>query len=186
MANLDQSEAPRKSLTNRAVTAGAYAAGAGIALGLISYVTGLSETMMKNSALNWLNNLILFGIIFYFIYKAAQQYRNLDNDGFLSVGQGIGIGTLAGLASGVITAIWMMIFMGVIAPDMMDKIKEITMQQMQEKGQTEEQIEQAMEFSAFFFSPVFFAIVTLFFSIFIGFLAGLVSGLMLKKERPLA
>ncbi len=72
MANLDQSEAPRKSLTNRAVTAGAYAAGAGIALGLISYVTGLSETMMKNSALNWLNNLILFGIIFYFIYKAAQ------------------------------------------------------------------------------------------------------------------
>lgn len=185
MENLDTSATPQKTFFNRALTAALYMAGIGIALNLIFYVTGLNEPMMTDNTLKWVNNLVLIGITFYFIYKATQLRRDIDLGGYLSVGNGIGLGTMAGLLSGVISAVWVAVFMGLIAPDMIDKIKEITATQMAESGQSEEQIEQAMEFSAFFFSPTFFAIVTVFFSVFIGFLSGLVSGLILKKERPL-
>jgi len=183
MANFEQTDNPQKTLTSRAVTAGAYIAGIGIALNLITYVAGMNEALMANTALKWGNNLLLFGISFYFIYNAAKQHRDIDLGGVFSTGQGLGIGTITGLVSGIISAVWIVIFMGFIAPEMMDQIKEISMQEMERSGQSEEQIEQAMEYASFFFSPTFFAIVTVIFSTFVGFLAGLVSGLMLKKER---
>ncbi len=182
MANFEQTDTPQKTLSSRAVTAGVYIAGIGILLNLITYVAGLNETLMTNTALKWGNNLLLFGITFYFIYNAAQLHRGIDLGGVFSTGQGLGLGTIAGLVAGLITAVWLVIFMGFIAPEMMDQIKEIAMQDMERSGQSEEQIEQAMEYASFFFSPVFFAIVTVIFSVFVGFLAGLISGLMLKKE----
>lgn len=185
MASIEQSETPQKSLTSRAITAGVYIAGVGIALNVVYYLAGLNESLMTNAALKWLNNLVLFGINFFFIYKAAQQHRDIDKGGYLNVGGGIGLGTLAGLVTGIISAFWVAIFMGFIAPEMIDQIKEVAMAEMEKSGQSEEQIEQAMKYASFFFSPTFFAIATLFFSTFFGFLAGLLSGLILKKERPL-
>lgn len=183
MANFEQTDTPQKTLASRAVTAGVYIAGIGILLNLITYVAGLNEALMTNTALKWGNNLLLFGITFYFIHNAAQLHRDIDLGGVFSTGQGLGLGTIAGLVAGLITAVWVVIFMGFIAPEMMDQIKEISMQEMERSGQSEEQIEQAMEYASFFFSPTFFAIVTVIFSVFVGFLAGLISGLMLKKER---
>ena len=86
---------------------------------------------------------------------------------------------------GVLSAVWFYIFTTFIATDMMDKIQEVTLQQMQEQGgQSEEQAEQAMEMMSFFFSPVFFAIIIVISSTFFGFLCGLVAGLVLKKDKP--
>lgn len=185
MAIADQTGTPQKSLFNRAMTAAIYISVVAIALNLVFYVTGLNEPMMTNTALKWLNNLILFGITFFFIHKAAQLRRDVDQEGYFSISNGMGLGTLTGLLAGVINAVWVLIFMGLIAPDLIDTIKEIATEQMMQSGQSEEQIEKAMEFSAFFFSPTFFAIVTVIFLTFLGFLAGIVSGLILKKERPL-
>lgn len=181
---LNQSDTPRKTLAQRAMTAALYSTGIGIALGLIFYVAGLNETMMRNPALNWANNFLLFAVAFYFIYTAAKTHRDHDLGGYLSVGQGLGLGTLAGLISGLINAVWIVIFMNFIASDMADQIKQVTMEQMEKQGLSEEQIEQNMEFASFFMSPVFLAIATVFFMVFIGFLSGLISGLMLKKDRP--
>jgi cation transport ATPase len=186
MANFDQSETPRKSLTNRATTAGAYAAGVSILLGLIIYLAGMNKQMMADTTLKWLNNLLLFAILFYFVYKAAQQYRDIDRGGYLSIGNGLGLGTLAGVIAGLISAVWTVVFMIFIAPEMSAQIKEITMEQMAQSGQSEEKIEEAMKYMDFFLSPTFFAIMVVLFYVFLGFLAGLVSGLMLKKERPVA
>lgn len=185
MANFEQSGTPQKTLSNRAITAGAYAAGVGIVLGLIFYLAGMNKTMMTNNTLKWLNNLLLFGILFYFVYKATQQHRDIDRGGYLSAGNGIGLGTLAGLISGIISAVWTVVFMTIIAPEMISEIKEITMEEMARQGQSEEQIDQAMEYAAFFFSPTFFSIVVVLFYLFMGLIAGLISGLILKKERPL-
>lgn len=186
MDQFDNSVAPKKTLTNRATTAGLYIAAATIVLGLIVYIAGLNETLMTNKPLSWLNNLLSLGIMFYFIHTAIRLYRDQDNGGYLTVGNGMGLGTLAGLVSGVVAAVWTVIFMMYIAPDLLDMTKRVTMEQMQAAGQSEEQVEQAMEMASMFFSPVFIGIMVAVFGVFFGFLCGLVSGLIQKKDRPYA
>lgn len=175
---------PEKTMLQRASTAGLYAAVVGIVLGLITYVAGLNMEMITNPTLKWGQNLLLIGVTFYFIHTALQQRRQQDLGGYLSVGQGIGLGTMAGLVSGLISAVWMYVFMNFIATDMVDQIKEVSMQQMLDQGQSAEQAEQAMEMAAPFFSPVAMGIMVTIFSVFFGLLCGLVSGLILKKEKP--
>lgn len=175
---------PEKTMFQRASTAGLYAAVVGIVLGLITYVAGLNMEMITNPTLKWAQNLLLIGVTFYFIHTALQQRRQRDLGGYLSVGQGIGLGTMAGLVSGLISAVWMYVFMTFIAPDMMDQIKEVSMQQMQDQGQSAEQAEKAMEIAAPFFSPVAMGIMVTIFSVFFGFLCGLASGIILKKDKP--
>ena len=188
MNNLDSPlpAPPAKTLASRATTAGLIIAGITSLIALIIYVCGLNEIMMTNKPLSWLNNLISLGITFYFVHTAIRMFRDNDNSGYLTVGQGIGLGSLAGLVAGVVSGIWMYIFMVFIAPDLIETIKQISMQQMQESGQSEEQIEKAMEMASMFFSPAIIALMVPFFSLFIGFLAGLVSGLIQKRDRPYA
>ena len=166
--------------------AGLLTAGIVSLVGLLVYVTGFNETLMTNKPLSWLNNLLTLGIMFYFVNKAALVFRDTDNSGFLSIGQGIGLGTLAGLVAGIASGLWSYIFMVFIAPDMLDTIKQVSMEQMQKSGQSEEQIDKAMEMMGMFFSPAFIAAIMIFFFLFIGFLSGLISGLIQKRERHYA
>ncbi|MFN0213352.1 MAG: DUF4199 domain-containing protein [Saprospiraceae bacterium] len=184
MDTIDNSE-PKKTLSQRAMTAALYVTGAGILVNLVFYVTGMDMEMLSNPAISWLNRILLIGITYYFIQAALRVHRDEDLGGYVSVGQGIGMGSLVGLISGILSAIWFFIFTSFIATDMMDKIKEVTLEQMQENGQSAEAAEQAMEMMSFFFNPVFFAIVVVISSIFFGLLCGLVAGLVLKKDKPL-
>ncbi|MCY7329887.1 MAG: DUF4199 domain-containing protein [Saprospiraceae bacterium] len=186
MDQFDTTTPPKKTLGNRATMAGLYIAAVTIVLGLIVYIAGLNEAMMTNKPLSWANNILSLGLMFYFIHTAIRMYRDQDNGGYLTVGNGMGLGTLAGLVAGVVTAIWMIIFMTFIAPDLMEMTKRVTMEQMQASGQSEEQVEEAMEMADMFFSPVFISIMIAIFSIFFGFLCGLVSGLIQKRDRPYA
>ena len=186
MDNLDSPLPPQKTLFNRALIAGLLTAAATSLLGLLVYVFGLNQLLMKNPALNWLNNLISLGIMFYFVHTAIRMFRDQDNSGYLTVGQGIGLGTLAGLIAGVVSGIWAYIFMSYIAPDLIESIRQVTMEQMQKNGQSEEQIDKAMEVASMFLSPGFIALMIPFFSLFLGFLSGVVSGLMQKKDRSFA
>ncbi len=186
MDQLDSSLQPKKTLTSRATTAGLYIAAATVLLGLLVYVAGLNETLMTNKPLSWMNNLLSLGIMFYFIHTAIRLYRDHDNGGYLTTGNGMGIGSLAGLVAGIVVAIWTVLFMTFIAPDLLDMTKRVTMEQMQEAGQSEEQVEQAMEMTSMFFSPAFIAIMVAIMSVFFGFLCGLVSGLIQKKDRAYA
>jgi len=174
---------PKKTLSQRAMTAGLIIAGAGILLGLVFYVTGMDMEMITNPTLSWINRLLLIGISYYFTYAALKNHRDQDLGGYLSIGQGIGLGTLAGLVTGVVSAVWFFIFTSFIATDMMDKIKEVSLEQMQEQGQSAEAAEQAMEVMSFFFNPLFFAVMVVISSVFFGFLCGLVAGLVLKKDK---
>lgn len=176
---------PQKTLTQRAMTAALFCTGVGILVNLVFYVTGLDMEAITNPAVSWLNRILLVGSTYYFIQAALKSHRDEDLGGYVSIGQGIGLGTLTGLITGLLSAIWFYIFTSFIATDMMDKIKEISMQQMQEQGgQSAEQAEQAMEMMSFFFNPIFFAIVVVISSVFFGFLCGLVAGLVLKKDKP--
>lgn len=171
---------------NHAFRAGLYIAGVSIFLSLILYLTGMSEEMMKNTALRWTNNFVSFGLTFWFIYSACMQHRQQDLGGYISVGRCMGIGSLTGLVSGAITGVWTIIFMNVIAPEMIDQIKDLAMQQMADRGLAEDQIEKQMEFMKMFLTPWFFFLMAALMGVIFGFIGGLISGMVVQKERPFA
>ncbi len=173
----------KKTLSQRAMTAALFIAGAGILINLVFYITGMDMEMLTNPAISWVNRILLIGTTYYFVQAALRTHRDEDLGGYVTVGQGMGLGTISGLISGIISAVWFFIFTTFIATDMMDKIKEISLEQMQAQGQSAENAEKAMEMMSFFFNPVFFAIVVVLSSVFFGFLCGLVAGLVLKKDK---
>lgn len=182
MDSMDTAQ-PAKTMFQRAMNAGIIIAGAGILVNLVFYVTGLDLEMLNNPGLSWLNRILLIGITYYFIHIALRSHRDEDLGGYVSVGQGIGLGSLAGLVSGVLSAVWFFIFTTFIATDLMDRIKEITLEKMQEQGQSAEQAEQAMEMMSFFLTPGFSAVMVVLSSVIFGLLCGLAAGLILKKEK---
>jgi len=176
----------RTPYRNHAFRAGLIIAGISIFLSLILYLTGMTENLMKNKPLSWANNLLSFGLTLWFIYSACLQHRQQDLGGYISIGRCLGIGSLSGLIVGLISGIWTVLFMNVIAPEVLDQIKEVSMQQMADQGQSEEQIEKAMEVMKIFFTPVVFFITVALAGVFSGFFAGLISGFVVQKARPFA
>jgi len=178
------SGAPKK-ISQRAWTAGLLIAGIGILVNLVFYVTGWDIEMISNPELSWANRILLIGITYYFIQAGLKSHRDEDLGGYVSVGQGVSLGTLAGLFSGLLSAVWFFFFSTFVATDMIDKIKDVSLQQMEAQGQSAEQAEQAMEMMSIFISPTFIAIMVVISSVFFGLLCGLVAGLVLKKEKPM-
>jgi len=170
----------------RAIQAGLIIAVISIFVGLITYLSGYSEVLMKSSGLRWANNLLSLGYTGYFIYTACLQHRNEDLGGYISLGRCLGIGTVSGLATGLLLGVWTVLFMNVIAPEFVDEIIKVTMDQMAEKGLGEDEIERQMSFVKPSFSPVSFFLTSLIFSVFMGFLISLVVGFVVKKDRPFA
>jgi hypothetical protein len=169
------------SYRDLAVQAGVYLAGVLILLALVTYLTGLTESIMESSALRWANNLLSFGISFYFIRAACLEYRNLHLGGFIKTRTCVGIGTLAGLAAGVIVGIWTVVFVKFIDPDFITKIMDATSQAMADQGMSEEQVEQQMSYSKPFFTPAVFFVSSLLSTVFSGALTGLLAGVLLKR-----
>lgn len=170
------------SFVNPALRAGGIAAGVLAVVGLVMYVAGASEAMIKSQSGSWLNSLMQFGFMFYFIHMGLKNHRKNDLGGYLSIGRGIGFGTLAGLMVGLLSAVWAYIFMTWIAPDMTEMIRQATMQQMADSGLDEDQIEQQMQIAEKFMTPGVMAIFVTIFSVIFGFVIGLISGAILKKE----
>lgn len=170
------------SYAQPALRTGAITAGVLAVIGLVFYVSGLSETMIRWKYGNLFNNVLNFGLMFYFIFVGLKAHRKNDLGGYLSVGRGIGFGSLAGLAAGVISAVWTYIFMNWIAPDMSDTIRQVAMQQMADSGLDEDAIENQMKIVEKFMSPGVIAVFVAVFSAIFGFIIGLISGAILKKE----
>jgi hypothetical protein len=95
---------------------GLYSGAVAIALTLIGYFTGMDKT----SAGSWFGYLNLPFMIL-FIYLASKE-RKEDFGGSLTYGQGVGTGVLVGLWAGIVTAIFMWIYLNYLNPGFIDMI----------------------------------------------------------------
>lgn len=167
-----------------AIRYGGMIAAALIVIGLIFTLTGFSDpadrTNMGNKIQQWLGYLgILAAIVL-----AIMHHRDNELGGYIKYGRGLGMGTLTGLIIGVITAVWMLIYMYVIDPDLQGKIKEMAIQQAIDNGATEEAMQQGAGMMDFFTSPMFISIASLIGTVLIAFIISLVVSAIMKKDPP--
>lgn len=153
----------------------------GLLTGLVSIIFSAIQflTHTDQSPLRWLGLLISLGGI----WMAHNEFKK-RGDGYMSYGQGLGIGTLLSLIAGLMSAVFFYLWVSAIDPTFVDHIIEIQRQQMEAKGMEESQIDNAMEMSKPFMKPGVMSLFVILFSVFFGFVISLIVSAFTKHTRP--
>jgi len=155
----------------------------GAIFGIISIAYFLIFTIadldMSKGIGRWGTTIIALVIVF-----LAHKFFKENGDGFMTYGQGIGIGFWIGLVASAISSIFTYIYVKFIDAEFISKIREKAMEDMEAQGQSEEQMEMAMKFVNMFTG----AEALLFFGLFVGILTlvivALIISIFTQKPRP--
>ncbi|MEO6346703.1 MAG: DUF4199 domain-containing protein [Aquaticitalea sp.] len=149
-----------------------------ILINVIMYVTGMA--LEGKQWPQYLYYLIYPALIMYSISQYKQKNAN-----FLSLGEAIKIGVLAGVVSAIIYIVYSLIFLYFIDPGFMDQLMEVAKNKMFEKNpdMTEEMAEQSMKFFKIFTNPFISSAFWIFMSALFGLIYGLIGGAIMKKEN---
>lgn len=154
------------------------------AFGIVSFlVTTLSGMNVTDGSGAWINRLIsvaVTGVIFYL----AHEYFKKNGDGFMSFGQGVGIGFWGGLISSLVSSLFIYVYVKFIDSGFIDMIKDKQMEAMQAQGMSDQQVEQAMKFASMFTSPEAIAIFGIVFGILGSILIALIVAIFTQKKNP--
>lgn len=142
---------------------------------VISYMTGL----FKNTTSSYLSFLFLLGGII----LAVKEYKTLNNN-FLSLGEGLGVGTLMSAVTGLISSLFSIVYMLMIDTTIMQQLGDMQVEQLEKKGMTPEEIDQAMEVVSKFSSPGMLFVFAVLGYIFFGFIWSLIVAAVQKNEKP--
>jgi cation transport ATPase len=154
-----------------------------IAMGLVFQLTGITDPTQQYSAGNMIAGLLSYAIMIAAGILTVKQYRDESLNGSISMGRAFGISMLVILIIAVIQALWTVVYMELINPDLMKEAMEAQMDKMLEDGRvTEEQLEASSGMMGFFANPWFLAGASLLGTLFIGLLLSLVVALVTKKE----
>jgi hypothetical protein len=189
MSTFDQdiNSAPKPSYRNTAVTYGALTGLVSIVIGLLSYLAGFSDPSKQQGAMGWINLLISYAVMIGGLVLAVRKHRDQELGGFITFGRAFGAGFLTMLVLALITAVWTYIFFNFIATDMLDLIKETSINSMVEKqGMSIEQAEAAMDnpISKSMMNPAMFTVFAFFGIAVIGTIFALIVAAIMKKTPP--
>lgn len=154
----------------------------GIILGIIFIIYGtilqlLDLDMQTANYLGWLNFVVLLiGII-----MAIREYKQ-ETGGFMTFGQGLGLGTLLSFVSGAISALFTYFYIKFIDGSLMEKIKEAQLIELEKQDLSDEQMEQTMEMMDKFTGAGVIAISSVFMCLLLGFIFSLIVSAIMKNE----
>ena len=138
---------------------------------------GLSLTAM-------LSNAVLFGATFFTIYSGIKETRDQQMGGYLTFGQGFRSGMGMVLIASLIILAFTLIYIYLIDPGLIDKVKEMAEESWDKQGMEEDQREIARKFSAPFMTPWAFGLIAVVSCLFWGLVKSLIASSLLKKEGP--
>ena len=158
----------------------------GALLGGISVVFGL---MLFSLEMHYQNEtsttLVSIAITIGVIAFAQYSYRK-DNEGFMSLSQGIKMGLGMAAISGLINVAYFLVLSNVLDPEMMNKALQMGMDQFLEQNPeaSQDMINQVESMQEKFSGPIMTSSFIIIASLFTGFIISLITGLILKRNRP--
>jgi hypothetical protein len=166
--------------TQTALKWGAIGGVASIVTSLLSYLT---NAQMASGALQW--GMAALGIIVMaaILWFAMSDFKE-HNAGFMTYGQGLGIGSLIGGIIGIATGLFNYIYTSFVDTTFMDRMREFQMGKLEEQGMESAQIEQAMEMGKAFSTPGAVFAMLVIFSVLFYFIASLIVAAIQKRDKP--
>lgn len=153
----------------------------GLYLGIIGVIVHLTLWATGNAIeLQWLNSVLNIAVMIAFIVLGIKQFREL-NDAYITWGEGVKIGLGIVMVSAVISVIYTLLFMTVIAPDFQELAMKVQEQKWLDAGLNEQQIENATKMAKKFQSPGIISAMILGMSAFLGFVVSAIIAAIMKK-----
>jgi len=180
-------DAPKPPYRNTAITYGALTGLVSIVIGLLSYLAGFSDPSKQQGAMGWINMLISYGVMIGGLVLAVRKHRDQELGGYITFGRAFGVGFLTMLVLGLISAVWTYVFFNFIATDMLEMIKQSSIDRMVEKqGMSVDQAEAAMNnpVTKSMMNPVAFTGFAFAGILFIGAIFALIVAAIMRKSPP--
>jgi hypothetical protein len=159
----------------------------GIKFGLIMAAVSVAYFMIMNvmgidmsQGFGRWGGLIFNVAVIFFAHKSFKE----SGDGYMSYGQGLGIGMWVALISSVISSIFTYIYVKFIDAGFIQTMLEKQEEQMQENGMSEVQIKQAMDMTAKFMTPEMMLVFGLIFGFIILLIVFALVTLVTQKKNP--
>ena len=167
---------PEKPSTVRvALKWGAISGIASVVFSLILFLTD----QIGNQALSVVP--LVFAITF--IVLAMREFRTL-NEGYLSFGEGFGVGTLVSAIAGLISATFTTIYTSFVDTTFYERLADKTQEQWEKQGLSDTQIEQASEMTKMFQSPGLLFAIGLLGAVIFGVILSLIIAAIMQRKRP--
>ena len=166
---------PQASVTSVAVKYGLLTGLVGVVYSLIIMVTDLGDNRILSS--------LAYLILIAGIVLAMKQYKAI-NYGYMSYGQGLGIGSLVSLIFGLLTGIFTWIYTEFVDTEYMGRMMEKQREEMLSQGMTDEQIDAGMKIAENFQGPVTMILGAAVITLIIGFILSLIISAIMKNSRP--
>ncbi|GGC08569.1 DUF4199 domain-containing protein [Dyadobacter sediminis] len=138
-------------------------------------VSGLSQNQFLTS--------LTFVFMIVAIVLAMKDYRE-QNKGFMSYGEGLGLGTLVSAVMGLLSSAFNMFYMQFIDNTLLEQAMNKVREDMEKSGKDDAQIDQAMELSQRFMSPGIVFFMGVLGSILMGLIVSLIVAAILRREKP--
>ena len=159
----------------------------GVRYGLIGGLIGVAYFLvlttlgvdMQNGPLRWAGLLITLVIVI-----LAHNYYKANGDGYMTFGQGVGIGFWMGLVSSIISSLFTFIYAQFIDPSFISNIREKAIADMEAQGQSQEAIDRAMPFVEMFTSPTAILFMGLLMGIIMSVVIALIVSIFTQKPQP--
>lgn len=147
----------------------------GLAMTVYTIILNLAG-VAQSSPLHYVSILLLIGGLVY----AMRDFKEL-NGGYMSYGQGLGVGSLTAGVAGLLSSLVNMFYLKFVDPSLLQRTLDEQRIQMEDRGMTDAQIEQAIDITQQI-SGFSFLFVTLF-MLFVGFVLSLVIAAILKRDQ---
>ncbi len=154
----------------------------GLILGIISIVLFLTlyfGGLIANTWAGWIGPVFSAVIIF----LAHKEFKEQGN-GFMSYGQGLGIGTVLAAVSAAISSAFTYVYVKFINADYLQEIQDTMRVKLEEDGMNDDQIDATMGMMETFSTPEMTLIFGLLGGIFIGFIISLIVSAITKNNDP--
>lgn len=150
---------------------GLISAGIGVFFFLVLVLTGQNAFDNKWS---WVNMVVAVVLLI----LAHREFKQ-SGDGFMSYGQGVGIGFWISLVSLVVGGLVVWLYTSFIEPEVMTRFYEAQRINFEEQGMPDNQIEMSLEWTRKLFWPIY-----LIFGLFFGVLLAVIVSIFTQRKNP--
>lgn len=168
------------SISKFSINPGLILGGIMILISVILYIIGINP--FESSWVGWVTYPFIAIVIFYY----QKNYRDTQNDGFLSLGEAVKIGVTITVVAGILAAIYNIIFTEFIEPDFIEKGLMIMEEKMLDENpdMAQAQIDMALGMVRKMQSPYISVPLAIVFNAISGLIIGLITGFFTKKNNP--
>ena len=149
-------------------------------LGVVSSTVMYTMGWFSQTAITIVVSIVLF---FTIAFLAMREFRDL-NGGFMTFGQGVGLGMLLSVTAGVIAGVYDFVYKQFVDTTLVDKQISLLEEKYESMGMSPEMIEQSMGSAKVMMDGPFALLSVVLTYAFMGLICSLIMAAIMKKNQP--